>query len=388
MRRVRTVPAQHYRKAAPAEMLARLRPLAAAAGITRLADLTGLDRIGLPVFQAVRPMARSLAVSMGKGAHPAIARISALVESIELHRAETIEGDGNFRPARAHEAALWARVPMAPGQPGLFDGDRPREWLAGHDLVGGGGMAVPLEMVSMDLARDVAPDIRQSSNGLASGADRDEAIVAALLELLEREGRARWLERPHAAKRATRIALGAIPDRRIRAALARIAHAGLRLMAWDIGEGIGVPAYYCALVEMDRAATLVLPPGVGSACHPDPAAALMAAIGEAAQARIMFIAGARDDLEDEDYRDPAGKRLGIAKETLAFEPDGAQPFPAGPPWVAGDAVELRDRLTERCRDAGADAIVCVDLGGGASGLATVKLLAPGFGDHERPSAFA
>lgn len=50
-----------------AATVARLRPLQAAMGITRLADVTGLDRIGVPVFAAIQPNARSVAVSQGKG---------------------------------------------------------------------------------------------------------------------------------------------------------------------------------------------------------------------------------------------------------------------------------------------------------------------------------
>lgn len=52
----------------PAEQtLTRIRPLMTFAGITRVADVTGLDTIGVPVVMVVRPNARSLSVSQGKG---------------------------------------------------------------------------------------------------------------------------------------------------------------------------------------------------------------------------------------------------------------------------------------------------------------------------------
>lgn len=369
-------------------MLARVAPLAAAAGVTRLADLTGLDRIGLPVFQAVRPMARSLAVSLGKGANPDVARLSALVETIELHRAEQAAAAGPPRAADADEAALWSRMRPAFGQSAAFDPDRPRHWRGATDLIHGGAMAVPFEAVTMDLARPAAPDIWRSSNGLASGSDRDDALVAALLELLEREALARWLALPPAAKRATRLALATVRDRRIGAMLARVARAGLRAIAWDIGDPIGVPAFHCALVETARRMAVVIPPGIGSACDPDPARALAAAIGEAAQARIMFIAGARDDLSGEDYRDPAGQRLAVTEETLAFDADGARVWSGEPLWPGQGNAALCDQLVAHCAAAGAPAVACVDLADAATGLATVKLLAPGFGDDGRPSAFA
>src|SRR5213075_1694441 len=59
-------------------------------GITRLANVTGLDRIGIPVVVACRPNSRSLAVSQGKGLDLAAARASALMESVEACHAERI----------------------------------------------------------------------------------------------------------------------------------------------------------------------------------------------------------------------------------------------------------------------------------------------------------
>lgn len=368
-------------------MLARVAPLAAAAGVTRLADLTGLDRIGVPVFQAMRPLARSLAVSLGKGASRDVARLSALVETIELHRAEQVAPADPSRIADAEEAALWSRM-LPVGKQRGFDPGRARPWLAARDLIDGRAMAVPFEAVTMDLARPPAPDIWRSSNGLASGSDRDEALVAALLELLEREALARWRTLPPAMKRATRLRLASIRHRRIGTMLARVARAGLRAIVWDMSEPVGVPAFQCALIETARRPAVVLPPGIGSGCDPDPAAALAAAIGEAAQARIMFIAGARDDLSAESYRDPAGQRLAVVEETLAFEAEGARDWRGDPAWRGSGNTALRDWLVARCAAAGAPAVACVDLADAASGLATVKLLAPGFGDDDRPSAFA
>mgnify|MGYP006149433749 FL=1 len=52
-----------HRSRRPADTLARIAPAARALGVTRLADVTGLDRIGIPVFQAVRPLSLSLSVS-------------------------------------------------------------------------------------------------------------------------------------------------------------------------------------------------------------------------------------------------------------------------------------------------------------------------------------
>jgi len=52
-------------------------------GITRLGNITGLDRIGIPVAVAVRPNSRSVSVSQGKGLELAQAMASALMEACE-----------------------------------------------------------------------------------------------------------------------------------------------------------------------------------------------------------------------------------------------------------------------------------------------------------------
>lgn len=58
------------RAVAPEETLSRVEPKAAESGITRIADITNLDRIGIPVFSCMRPTALEGAISVynGKGA--------------------------------------------------------------------------------------------------------------------------------------------------------------------------------------------------------------------------------------------------------------------------------------------------------------------------------
>src|SRR5271169_3667754 len=86
-----------HRVIPPSETLRRIRPLARRAGVTRLADITGLDRVGIPTFSAVVPKSRDLlSVYNGKGTTPADAACGALMEAIERHSA--IE----FHPAVIH----------------------------------------------------------------------------------------------------------------------------------------------------------------------------------------------------------------------------------------------------------------------------------------------
>ena len=59
-------------------------------GITRIANITGLDRLGIPVVMVCRPNSRSIAVSQGKGLTLDAAKASGLMESVETFHAESI----------------------------------------------------------------------------------------------------------------------------------------------------------------------------------------------------------------------------------------------------------------------------------------------------------
>jgi hypothetical protein len=53
-----------------------VRRFFAVMGITRVADITGLDTIGIPVIAVCRPNSRSVVVSLGKGLDVISARAS------------------------------------------------------------------------------------------------------------------------------------------------------------------------------------------------------------------------------------------------------------------------------------------------------------------------
>ena len=79
-----------HRIVEPDVTVARMRRFMPLMGITRIADVTGLDRLGIPVTIVCRPNSRSVAVSQGKGTTLAAAEASGLMESIESYHAERI----------------------------------------------------------------------------------------------------------------------------------------------------------------------------------------------------------------------------------------------------------------------------------------------------------
>jgi len=104
-----------HRTATLEQTWARFAPAAKRAGITRIAELTGLDTLGIPVFAAVRPLGRSLSTQQGKGITPLAAKVSALMESLETWTAEqaipTRRGSyRQLRGPRLRGAAINARA--------------------------------------------------------------------------------------------------------------------------------------------------------------------------------------------------------------------------------------------------------------------------------------
>src|SRR5690348_6357711 len=147
----------------------RFSPAARRAGITRLADLTGLDTLGIPVYSAIRPLGRSLSTQQGKGLTAEAARVSALMESLETWTAEQARGPvrGSYRALRARRRVVDVR--RLPRPRGRLDLDASWRWIEGFELVAGEPILVPEQAVTLDTTFTRAPVFDISSNGLASG---------------------------------------------------------------------------------------------------------------------------------------------------------------------------------------------------------------------------
>ena len=173
----------------PAETVAAMRAWMAEFGITRLARLTGLDSLGVPVWSAIRPNARTLAQSQGKGVDDASAMASAVMEAIEVRTAERDD-----LPARRASKAQLQRegcasdtidILLSKGAQPIGD-DEEVDWLEGEDLMTGQTVFVPYEVVGFSLDPMTAR-YWQTSDGLASGNTIWEAVFHGLCERVERD---------------------------------------------------------------------------------------------------------------------------------------------------------------------------------------------------------
>src|SRR4051794_26456549 len=78
----------------PSVTIKRAHRVLEAVGVTKVADLTDLDRIGIPNFMTVRPHDAGPGISYynGKGRTRAEAHAGALMEAIERHAGESYDG--------------------------------------------------------------------------------------------------------------------------------------------------------------------------------------------------------------------------------------------------------------------------------------------------------
>ncbi|MEM1179154.1 MAG: YcaO-like family protein [Acidobacteriota bacterium] len=282
-----------HRIRTPAETWAWIADVLPKVGITRVADVTGLDCLGIPVFQAVRPGGLNLSVSQGKAATPEAARVSGTMEAIELWHAESL---GHLpqvtMPLRQMEVGNAIPTASLKLRSDTWKLDAlPIPWIEATSPVRDRTAFLPRGMLELDFR--VSPLLRPNlfhltSNGLASGNCFEEALLHSLCELVERQGLFLAFEDP---SRRRPIDLDSVEDPGLRSLMDRVHGAGMKMAAFDLTFELGLPIILVDLVARDL-------PHIwrGAGCHLSPTVAFSRALTEAAQARLTYISGARDDI--------------------------------------------------------------------------------------------
>jgi len=357
----------------PAEVTcSRVEPLMGRIGVTRIADVTQLDCTGICVHQVIRPNARSLSVSQGKGLRAVDSRVSAMMESLEVWHAEEVVAAVPGRSAAQLASRLsYDVMALHLVRMSLLTRQVLLDWLPAETLPGREPTFVPHRAVSLDLRVDdrwSLPLFAPTSDGLASGNTASEAELHALLEVVEREAVARWRARGSVAPlpQATAHGIG----EQSAALLDRLEAAGLSWRAWDCTGPADLPCY---LVTVSSEFFLRQTAG-GSGCHPEPDVALRTAILEAVQARVAAIAGSRDDLRLQwlEWRPPPAGTAPRPRRPLAAASGGPAPSVADESRTRERVSDVAERIR---RQAGHDPIV-VDLTSSMR-VPVVKVVAPG-----------
>ena len=347
-------------------------------GITRIGNITGLDRIGIPVAVAVRPNSRSVSVSQGKGLELPQAMASALMEAAEGFHAEEI--GPCRRVAYGDLAATDTVVDPASLCAGIrpFDASVPISWIEGYDVLSREPCWVPAEIVHTDYTLR-RPDgfFLCGSNGLASGNHPVEAINAALYEVVERDAVACWIAKPIQQRASCTLDLASTDDPDCRALLDRYATARIAVRVWDVTTDIEIAAFLCEIRDLAPGDPRRLRRFHGSGCHADRGIALARALTEAAQTRLTYIAGIRDDLSPEEYEEPAGSEIADALMDALAKESGPVRFGEAPSFAADDLAEDLRWAIGRLQAIGIERAIAVDLTRPDLAIPVVRLVIPG-----------
>jgi ribosomal protein S12 methylthiotransferase accessory factor len=370
-----------HRTTDPRITLRNILPRVKDMGVTRIANLTGLDVLGMPVVAAVRPNSRSLAVHQGKGLSLVAAKVSAIMEAAEAFHAEYM--DAPLRFGRRDEMKVPTVDPNRLAR-GTGDADPATTrilWAEGTDLATGGPRWVPYETVNADYTAPQPPGsglFQATTNGLGAGNHPIEAMVHALAEVVERDAVSLWHADGAAEARSARaIDPASVTDPECLGLLRRLAVCRVTVGIWDVSSDARLPTFVCLLVPPDDRPDGV-EPEIGDGCHVVPGIALLRAMTEAAQARITRISGARDDYSYESYGAEArAARLAIARRWLAAARGKTRSFRDRPITGGPTLQHDLDVMLEHLAQIGCNQVVWIDLTKPEIGIPVGRVVVPG-----------
>jgi ribosomal protein S12 methylthiotransferase accessory factor len=362
-------------------------------GVTKVADVTELDRVGIPNFVTVRPhdLGPGISYYNGKGKTRDDAMAGALMEAIERHAGERYDGPiiaaSHHNLRRRHECVdpLEIHVPMVRN----YSEDLRLEWVLGFDLIARRPTYAPLNCVVAPYNTfSGLPLFYSSTNGLASGNTRLEALCHALCEVIERDASALTMARadlrPAVAAILADMGFDAevLPERRdpplisldglprpAATLVRKLQRAGLKVRLRNLTSTTGITTIDCAIAEP------MGPPGIvnahgGCGTHPDARIALTRALTEAAQTRIGFIQGGREDIPDfaPAKGEPQVEAWNDFGETISFDDIPSYRHPS-----VNEDVEF---IIERMCRSGFDQVVVFDITRAEVGIPVVRVVAP------------
>ena len=291
----------------PEATLARTTKLLPRIGVTRIANITDLDRVGIPVFSAIRPSAANGAISIysGKGATETNARISAIMESFERCLAEQPEVSINLSGIDLNtERTVDTYENLSENYPALYpdalllpqpvDELTSLEWVLGHDIMNDVEVFVPANAVFHPYDPCNGNKLfRSNTNGLASGNTIEEAVLHGLLEVAERDA----LSIAEFTRNPGKEILLDESDGLNYKLKRRMEEAGIIVKLWLLESDFDIPTVVTALDDTVLRDPALLVMGAGA--HLSPEIAISRALTEAAQSRVVQIHGAREDTDRE-----------------------------------------------------------------------------------------
>jgi len=369
-----------HRAVAPQETLKKISPHLQTCGITRCADITHLDMLGLPVYSAIRPEGLVLQTANGKGLTKECARVSALMEAIECYHAENPDPDrlhrNSYRSLKNQGEHVLHPADID-GFVGQFNLDTYIiDWVAGEDLLSGKRVWAPASAIYFGCEPLL---YNTSTNGLASGNHIVEATLHALYELIERDAGSRLSVdgKLKIKERCQVLDSDTIDDIHLRPMLDRIQETQNKLVLLWVESAIQLHTFWAVLLDkkpFSRVSTF----NIGWGTHLDVQIAAIRAVTEAIQSRGTFIQGSREDVVEKPVysaqdvdQSPAYKYFDNLKGTATWKDVTAQ-FPSH----TVDFFASYEQVLTRLSETGHRQILRFDLSKTALDIPVVKCVVP------------
>lgn len=299
-----------HRVIAPKQTIENNEDKLKTAGITRIADISDLDRIGLPIYTAIRPTAEDGAVSIygGKGITKEHAKASAMMEGFERYSAEK-QTDDEVVVATIDEISDFGEYidPVSLNLPKELEkkciDDISLEWTVSKDIISGDSFYIPTNAVYHPYLHDnnVQSLFKSNTNGLASGNILEEAILHGMLEVIERDA---WSIFELTHKNYAQIDLESIESETVNDIISKFESKGIKIKLMDFTADIKIPTIAASADDTVTKDAGLLTLGMGT--HLDPEVAILRALTEVAQSRATQINGAREDTVRADFAREAG----------------------------------------------------------------------------------
>jgi putative methanogenesis marker protein 1 len=368
--------ADTHRATPPEDTLKRVKGITGKAGITRVADITGLDRLGIPIFTSIRPGAQEGAVTVytGKGCTPQEAEVSAIMEGIERFSAEP----GALTLVRgSYEVLKERRIVLDPirlilPKMRMYTHDEEMEWVTGYSITSKRDILVPAEAALHPYERQNQL-FRTNTNGLAVGNVMEEAALHGLMEVIERDA---WSLFEGGAAKDQDVDLGSSDNALIREILKKLEAASIKAYTKDITSDVGITTIGVAIDDEKNKDPALLSLGVGT--HLIPEVAALRALTEAVQSRLTTIHGTREDTFKAEYARRIGyermKRINKKWFTLAKEAVRIEDLNS---VLNQDFLEDIRYTVRRLTESGFDEVILVDLTKPKLGIPAVRVIVPG-----------
>jgi ribosomal protein S12 methylthiotransferase accessory factor YcaO len=412
------------------DTLNQVSPICQKIGVTRISDITYLDKLYIPNYSAILPGTEdSIWVYGGKGPTKLHARASALMESIERYCSLSSTYSKSFiqgtylQLSKTYNKVLHPDEVVEPVEHTYDDKDSVIDFVKGFDLINNTEVLVPAELaLSKYSARppSVSAFRYSHTNGLASGNVLEEAICHALCEVIERDAASiadlcassipysklnkiiflnkestnpkKEFPEDEFVDDPTIFADVNISDiaeefRPIKFLVKRFAEAGISLLIKNITQkDIGIPTFVASSIERITSDYGIYAKGYGA--HLDSRVALIRAITELSQTRAANIQGARDDLKKIHYKENDE----IYKRKWQFMPALMSPtdrnlnktilFSKIKTYPHNDILEDLKFILKRLKKAGLKRAIIVDLTNPNIGVPVVRAIVPGLETFE------